>query len=139
MRLIVATIVVGTAVALGCATGTAASRPLGSAALAQLTITVWPEGQEAGIARRWTLRCQPVGGTHPARVRACTRLTTVYAPFRPVPSDAFCTAVYGGPQEALVTGTFRGRRVNARFSRTDGCQIARWNRVGVLFPVGVGA
>jgi hypothetical protein len=45
-----------------------------------------------------------------------------------------CTQIYGGPQEALVTGTFGGRRVWARFSRRNGCEIARWNRIAFLFP-----
>ncbi len=139
MRPLVAALVLGAAVTLACGSGTAALRPAGAATVAQLTITVWPEGDDGGVTRRWTLRCRPLGGTHPARWRACTQLLSVAAPFRPVPRDAVCTAVYGGPEEALVTGTFRGNRVNARFSRTDGCQIARWNRVGLLFPVGVGA
>ena len=45
-----------------------------------------------------------------------------------------CTQIYGGPQEALVTGRFRGKLVRVRFSRKDGCEIARWNRVLFLFP-----
>jgi hypothetical protein len=39
-----------------------------------------------------------------------------------------CTAIYGGPALARVTGTFRGRQVDARFSLEDGCEIARWER-----------
>ena len=56
------------------------------------------------------------------------------APFAPTPRAAACTQIYGGPQEALVTGRFRGRLVHAHFSRKNGCEIARWNRVGFLFP-----
>lgn len=43
-----------------------------------------------------------------------------------------CTQQYGGPQVAVVTGTFRGRAVHATFTRTDGCEIARWNAMGAL-------
>lgn len=43
-----------------------------------------------------------------------------------------CTQQYGGPQVAVVTGTFRGRPVNATFTRTDGCEIARWKAMGPL-------
>jgi hypothetical protein len=42
--------------------------------------------------------------------------------------------IYGGPQKALVTGRFLGKAIRAGFSRTDGCQIARWSRVAFLFP-----
>ncbi|MCB5273626.1 hypothetical protein BJG92_01150 [Arthrobacter sp. SO5] len=37
-----------------------------------------------------------------------------------------CTQQYGGPQVAVVTGWFLGREVRSAFSRTDGCEIARW-------------
>ncbi len=43
-----------------------------------------------------------------------------------------CTQQYGGPQVALVTGTFHGREVTATFKRTDGCEIARWKALAPL-------
>jgi hypothetical protein len=54
-------------------------------------------------------------------------------PFAPVPANTACAQIYGGPEVAHVVGTHRGRRVDAIFKRTDGCQIARWNKVDVLF------
>ena len=53
--------------------------------------------------------------------------------FFPVPRpDRICTQQYGGPQVATVTGWFRGRKVNSAFSRTDGCEIARWKTMAPL-------
>ncbi|MET4095429.1 serine protease inhibitor [Arthrobacter sp. UYCu712] len=43
-----------------------------------------------------------------------------------------CTQQYGGPQVAVVTGWFLGRRVHSEFSRTDGCEIARWRAMAPL-------
>ncbi len=43
-----------------------------------------------------------------------------------------CTQQYGGPQVAVVTGWFEGREVNSQFSRTDGCEIARWRTMAPL-------
>ena len=43
-----------------------------------------------------------------------------------------CTQQYGGPQVAVVSGTFRGRAVHSTFTRTDGCEIARWKAMGPL-------
>ncbi|WP_395405375.1 serine protease inhibitor [Arthrobacter sp. UC242_113] len=43
-----------------------------------------------------------------------------------------CTQQYGGPQVAVVTGTFNGRTVNSQFSMTDGCEIARWRALSPL-------
>jgi hypothetical protein len=42
--------------------------------------------------------------------------------------------IYGGSQDALVSGRFRGAHVHAHFDRNGGCEIARGNRVGFLFP-----
>ena len=48
-----------------------------------------------------------------------------------------CTEIYGGPQTATVTGTFRGEPVSAEFSRTNGCEIARWDgHVALLVETG---
>jgi hypothetical protein len=43
-----------------------------------------------------------------------------------------CTQQYGGPQVAVVTGTFGTRQVYFRFSLTDGCEIARWHALAPL-------
>jgi hypothetical protein len=97
------------------------------ALLASLTITVWPEGP-AGPSHTHTLRC-----TAASRTSDCVALSRLERPFAPVPKDMACTQVYGGPEEALVRGTYRGRRIWARFNKRDGCQIARWKKHAFLF------
>jgi Subtilisin inhibitor-like len=85
--------------------------------------------------RVFTLRCDPAGGTVAHPPEACRRLARLgRAAFRPVPTGLLCTQIYGGPQEAIVTGTVAGGRVWATFRRRDGCEIARWSRLGFLFP-----
>ena len=76
------------------------------------------------------------GGTLARPAAACRRLSACskQSPFLPVPPATVCTQIYGGPQEALVRGTFRGRRVSTRFTRRNGCEIARWNRLAFLLP-----
>jgi Subtilisin inhibitor-like len=111
----------------------AAAAPAGDAAQTDLRITVWPDGRGKGKVHRFTLRCGPVGGTLPNRARTCTRLGALSRPFAPLPADSACTEIYGGPAEALVVGTHRGRRIWARFNRTDGCRIERWRRHEFLF------
>jgi hypothetical protein len=106
-------------------------------ATTSLHITVWPNGQASMPKQTYTLRCAPVGGTLPGRAAACRKLALMQRPFRPTPRNVACTDIYGGPQEALVTGRLRGRPVRAGFGRKNGCELARWNRVGFLFPVAV--
>lgn len=103
-----------------------------------LTVTYWPNGQQATDREVWTLRCDPARGTHPRPAVACRRLRAGgWKLVAPVPSSAICTQIYGGPQVARVVGVLQGRRVWARFTRVDGCQIDRWNHLSPwLFPAG---
>lgn len=97
-----------------------------------LTISI-SAGKQDRLTKEWTLTC-PDEGTLPNAERACKRLDAMGKPFATVPKSAACTEVYGGPQVAEVRGRFRGRGVSAHFSRTNGCEIARWDRVRFLFP-----
>lgn len=99
----------------------------------ELTITVTPSPEAP--PREWTLRCEPPGGTHPAPDAACAALHETADPFAPVPPDAVCTQIYGGPQEATITGVWRGEQVRASYDRTNGCEISRWDAIeAVLQP-----
>jgi Tol biopolymer transport system component len=88
--------------------------------------------------RTFTLRCAPAGGTLPHAAAACAKLVKVQNPFAPIPRNVACTMIYGGPQLASVNGVYGGRPVRTSFRRSDGCQIARWNKVRFLFPVKTG-
>ena len=46
-----------------------------------------------------------------------------------------CTQIYGGPEQARVTGTIDGKKVDRRFTRTNGCEIADFDAAkGLLQP-----
>ena len=110
--------------------------PAPSGGVTDLTIVV---DDGAGQKRTWTLTCDPAGGTHPDPAEACAALTTHgAAALPPKRKDVACTEVYGGPQRATVTGTWRGRPVRSSFSRTDGCEIRRWDLLRGLLPPGGG-
>jgi hypothetical protein len=90
---------------------------------------------DAATPRTLTLRCDPARGTVAHPDAACRRLRTIgHDAFAPTPRGMLCAQLYGGPMTAVVTGSFYGRSVWTRLTRTDGCAIARWNRVGFLFP-----
>jgi hypothetical protein len=112
--------------------GRSASSGGSSAGATALEISISLAGKD-GPTRLWTLEC-PTGGTLPQSRRACSRLDRLDHPFAPVPANVACTEIYGGPQVAEVRGTYQGKPVNTRFTRSDGCEIARWNAVRFLFP-----
>jgi hypothetical protein len=108
-----------------------ASKPMPSspASATHLEVEYWPQGV-GSESRRSTLDCPPGSA-----LEACRLLASAGADlFAPVPKDVACNEIYGGPQVAEVRGTFRGRPVNARFNRTNGCEIERWNRMQFLLP-----
>jgi len=45
-----------------------------------------------------------------------------------------CTQIYGGPQTVQITGAIDGRRINRRFSRTNGCRIEEYTRLKPILP-----
>lgn len=99
---------------------------------ADLTIIV---GSGSGSTTTWHLTCAPAGGNHPTPAKACAVLASHGRTALPaVPADRMCTQQFGGPQTAHITGTWQGKAVNARLSRTNGCEIARWEALVGLFP-----
>jgi hypothetical protein len=91
---------------------------------ASLLVTVWPQGLDGPSARH---RVTCPGAAACAQLQRAGRTA-----FAPVPPHVMCAEIYGGPARALVTGRLDGRKVWARFSRTDSCQNSRWNRLGFL-------
>ncbi|MET8693732.1 SSI family serine proteinase inhibitor [Streptomyces bauhiniae] len=98
----------------------------------------------AGVGRDGVrqLFCHPEAGDHADPTAACRVLdeNTQWGRdvFAPVPPDSVCTMIDGGPATAHVTGYWAGRPVDAEFSRRNGCEIARWDRLVPFLP-GAGA
>jgi hypothetical protein len=92
-----------------------------------------------GTQQTWELACSAEGelsGDHPDAQNACDALDAAKDPWAPVPADMACTMIYGGPQVATVKGSWKGVEVDATFNRTDGCEIARWERIAPLLQPG---
>lgn len=100
----------------------------------------------AGNVRRATLTCDAEGprATGFLRYRNAAKLCArAYALERflgrPPDNTRACTELYGGPDRAVIRGNVRGTAVARRFGRSDGCEIADWDRVQRLLPRPVGA
>lgn len=85
-----------------------------------------------GPPRRWTLRCDPVGGTHPDAATACWVLLHAKNPFAPMPRGPMCPANAIGARAASVTGTWFGHPVDATFIQS-GCGLLRWTKISQIF------
>ncbi|NJP68379.1 SSI family serine proteinase inhibitor [Streptomyces spiramenti] len=112
----------------GTATGAAAPQEPET----RLVISVSENG-ELSDARETTLTCNPAGGEHSAPQAACDELDAAGAAvLSPVSRTSVCTQMYGGPETARVTGVWAGQPVDAEFSRTNGCEMHRWDQLGTV-------
>jgi hypothetical protein len=93
-----------------------------SASIADLKVEVDPGGKTATVTCDVEDDCPEVAALDPKV-------------FEPTPGNVACTQQYGGPEEATVTGTFKGEPVDARFSRQNGCEIARWQDAAPLLEM----
>lgn len=110
-----------------------------------LTVRVMPTGGE-GSATAYTLACGArASGSLPDPAGACRRILSSRAVLSATPAPGeVCTEIYGGPQVIELSGTYAGAPEAVRFTRANGCEIARYDAaVAVLFgddpPPGVTA
>jgi hypothetical protein len=96
-----------------------------SAAGTNLVVTVWADPSTSAEPTVTTVTAAPAGAT--AKDFAA-----------PDPNQA-CTMIFGGPGKATVAGTLDGAAVDATFTRSNGCEIARWDRMTALKILPAGA
>ena len=86
-----------------------------------LTVTVDRDGTGPAPAKRTRVSCPDA---------SCP--TVPASAFQPVSRRRVCTDIFGGPETASIEGSLRGKAVSARFSRRNGCEIARWEAASPL-------
>jgi hypothetical protein len=108
--------------------GGSTAAPAPAAPATNLEVTVWADPASAAAPTSMTFYGDkaPVGAA--------------LKDFTPTTADQPCTEIYGGPGKATVTGTLDGAAVNATFTRSNGCEIARWEKMVQLglIPAGIG-
>ena len=75
---------------------------------AELTLTLHYDSASSSAV---TLRCQPPGGTHPQRGRACRSLTAAGGDFGKLPKESGLCPLIWAPVTATATGQWHGEPV----------------------------
>jgi Subtilisin inhibitor-like len=83
-------------------------------------------------ARRWTLTCEPVGGTYPDPAAACAKLTELRTILNPAPVHVMCPMIMADASSYVVYGTFLGQTVHESIP-DGGCSLSRWNELKGIF------
>jgi Subtilisin inhibitor-like len=113
--------------------GGAAASATPSAAAAKVSLLIEVTQTPGAKAERWTLQCEPTGGTQPNAAAACHQLLTATRPFAPIPRGIMCPMVTTGEQTAVIRGTWFGSPVDETFSQLSGCAAMRWKELGQVF------
>ena len=117
--------------AAAAACGTTAAPASSPAPPAKVSLDIRVTGGSGG-AEHWTLRCDPVGGTHPNPAAACGVLVRAKDPFAPVQRGIMCPMIIAGTRVARVSGIYFGQHVNTTFTQ-GGCNLPRWAKIGQIF------
>ena len=127
MRSLVAVILLGVVASAGCeGTKNDVIGRYGPQA-ANLDVVVRPDGP-GGPEIDNNIRCARFGPGAPGSPE-CSELEGFTAEaLAPTKAGTACAAVFGGPATATVRGAVLGRRVAARFSLENSCEIERWRR-----------
>ena len=98
--------------------------------VARLVVSVDPDGRGPEAANETRFSCST-----PRESTVCAEASALEpSDVEPVDPATACTELFGGPETARLRGRVRGRAVDARFARNNGCEIARWDKVQFLFP-----
>jgi hypothetical protein len=104
----------------GAAGGCGEERPAAMTAEGHLTVTL-DDGR--GRVAETPVACDDASAF-------CAELRMILAE----PADLVCTQIYGGPERILVRGTLDGAPVGLTVTRTDGCEIDRYDRLVAALP-----
>ena len=109
----------------------AAGHALAGADSAAVRLVIEVTRHPGAKPQRWTLRCHPVGGTHPDAGAACRVLEHAKNPFAPIRPDMMCPASPAS-RTATIRGIWSGHPVNATYTQ-NGCGLLRWHRIWQVF------
>ncbi len=103
-----------------------------SSAAGKTSLSVTYRESPSSGTQKWTLKCNPAGGTMKNAKMACVKLAQVTSPFAKPSNSEMCAQIYESAEVATVSGTWNGKKVYARFSKSDGCEQKRWKYLSYL-------
>jgi hypothetical protein len=129
--ILIAAVAAATVTACG-STHATSGNAAGSAPAAKVSLVIQVAGTPGAAPKRWTLRCDPAGGTHPHPQAACDVLLHAKRPFAPLPDHVMCPMIVAGTKTATVKGTWFGKHIDSSFNQR-GCGNMRWAKIGQIF------
>lgn len=126
---LLAALAVTAVLAAGCATSSGSG---GAAKPAKVSLTFTTVGFSGKSPGRWTLTCDPAGGTHQAAPAACAALLPLHHPFAPQPAGMACPMILRSDRKYIVSGTWFGVKVH-RTVVDGGCDMDLFSKLDKIF------
>jgi hypothetical protein len=104
------------------------SSSAGLAAASKVSLAVTFAASAHAPATRYTLRCEPPGGTASNPAAACARLLAGTSLFAPQPGHMLCPMIMASAGRATVTGTYFGKPVHVTIV-DGGCDLSLWAKL----------
>ncbi len=108
--------------------GTHSTAGTTAAAKASLTIVTTAPGS----IHRWTLRCDPPGGTKPDAAAACSQLIAHKTILQPSDVRVMCPMILSDASSFYITGVWFGKPVHESIV-DGGCDLTRWSEMHEIF------
>jgi hypothetical protein len=108
--------------------GTHSTAGTTASAKASLTIVTTAPGS----VHRWTLRCDPAGGTKPDAAAVCSELIAHKTIFQPSDVKVFCPMIMSNAPSYIIYGTWFGRPLHESIV-DGGCDLSRWSQLHQIF------
>lgn len=99
---------------------------------AKATLTIKVTDKANGKVTRWTLRCDPPGGTAPDPAAACKTLFSAKNALIPLKRHIMCPMILVSSKQIVVDGTWFGKQVH-RVIIDGGCDLSTFNSLARTF------
>ena len=112
----------------GCSSAAAPGGQGGTGTPAKVMLEFHLTGGPAETPKKWTLNCEPAGGTHLDPASACSVLLRLNNPFAPQSKQIACPMILRSDRKILVTGTWLGKPVH-RVVLDGGCDLVLFSKL----------
>ena len=104
----------------------------GPTSAAKVSLTIVQTAGPGSVTKRFTLRCEPAGGSYPDPAAICAQLPELRSILSPQPHrHVMCPMILADARTYVVHGTLLGHKVHESIA-DGGCTLSRWSQLNKI-------
>jgi len=104
----------------------------GTTSAAKVSLTIEQTAGPGSVGKRFTLRCEPAGGSFPDPAAICAQLPKLRSILSPQPHrHVMCPMILADARTYVVHGTLLGQQVHESIA-DGGCTLSRWSQLNKI-------